>query len=300
MNLNLKLVSLILLVSLSVNAQNETSKTGELPSSRWSVLWSPSKSNFSDVQLLQSEFQEKLDVEGLSLSDLQSEIYPNYNVNLGRSSIISHRLGAELKFKNGIGKKDINWSYRTDFQYRKFNGSQMNFAKGKTIILDSTYVSSLNSTVWRDSIYLNKFDAQVSQESFLWNNSLLLRFAENKRWSFYTGLQIGLQFNFSRRLEFRESNFAILDTYVSPERQSNRSIDGSVNSDIPNSQRTYKLSNSVAYHFAIPVGLDLRIGENRFWKHIHLYAEGTLGISTQKNAVSSFNFNQSFGLRYKF
>tara|TARA_R110000737_G_scaffold193924_1_gene215154 strand:+ start:17094 stop:17990 length:897 start_codon:yes stop_codon:yes gene_type:complete len=293
-----KIGCIILLFSFSVYVDAQVEKS-VLPASRWSIFWSPSKSNFVEIPIILNEFNNILALEGLNNNNLQSEIFPNLSP-YRLSPRISHHLGAEFKFKNGLGDKDINLSYRTDFQHKKDGGSQLKYAKGNTVYIDSSFVPSLNSTVWRDSIYLDIYDSQISQESFLWNNSVLLRFAENKRWSFYTGIQLGLQFNFSRQVTILESNYAELDTYVNTVRETNRSINTSDIPEGPFSQRKYKLDNTIAYNVSVPVGVDLRIGDNRFWKHIHPYAEATIGLSAQKGGPTSLNFYQNFGLRYKF
>ncbi|MFA7272868.1 MAG: hypothetical protein WC044_03320 [Crocinitomicaceae bacterium] len=298
MHQTIKLTSFILLLSNSLFGQTETPKTTALPSSRWSVFWSPTRDMFLSMSSQRSDLYALAASYGILESEAVYQIYPSF-YNFGRGSNTSHRFGVEYQFKKGIKTRDVNLSYRTDFQYKSTSGIHQDFAQVNSFLVDSAYVSSLNTTVWQDSVYYDQFGASITQESFLWSNAILMRIAENKRWSFYTGIQLGLQFNFSRRFNLQEDNYAFLDTYVSEVQKTDRTYSLTNQIGTSSNSREEKLANTVDYHVSVPIGFDFRIRNTRFWNHFHLYGEGNLGLSIRKN-YTQLNFTQSFGLRYKF
>jgi hypothetical protein len=297
LNVKTKLTFTLLLFSLSTLAQKETSKIGDLPSSRWSVFLSSTKNNFLDMANQNKEIMSNISEYGLSESNSINQVYPAF-YSFRTGSNVNLRFGAEYRFITGMKTKDVNLSFRTDFQYKDLSGIHQVFAKVNSFLIDSSYVPSMNTTVWRDSVYYDTYAAQITQESFLWTNSFLLRLAENERWSFYSGLQIGFQFNFARRFSVNQNNYALSDTYVSEKQDVDREY---YTTDTPDSYvyKEKKLPNAISYHFAIPLGLDFRFTNVGFWNHFHLYGELILGTAFSED-YSRFNFYQTWGLRYKF
>ena len=297
MKFTIKLTILSLLISSSFLSQTETPKSDLLPTSRWSVFWSPSRDMFLSMSSQRNELYAIAASYGISENEA---IYPDYHsYYFSGVPTSSHRFGVEYQFKKGIKTKDFNLSYRTDFQFKTLSGIGQNFAQVNAKLVDSAYVPSLNTTVWQDSVGYNLLTANLSQNAFLWSNAILMRIAENKRWSFYTGVQLGLQINYSRKFNLQKDNYTFMDTYVSEIRELNRTytVVDKIGTTLLVSEE--KLHNTIDYHISVPIGVDFRIANTRFWKHLHAYGEGNLGLSVRKN-YTQLNFSQAFGLRYKF
>ena len=301
MRMKLKFLLPVLLVASSAIAQNETSKASGLPSSKWSIFVIASMNANNSFQSNAFDFAENLKPEGLTPDDLKQNIHPNLNGDdyyLTKSSS-SPRFGLEYRLNEGTKKKNLNWSFRSDFQIVGINYARQQFGKRNQSALDSAFVPSMNTTVWRDSIYINEYFAQISQRSFIWNNSLLLRFVENRQLSWYAGLQFGFQLNHSRKFQVSQYDYAILDAYTGDSRKTNREVATEFLEPDNSTLRESKLANTISFQLAIPIGLDLRIGDGYFWKHVHPFLEGSLGMNFMKNNAN-FNFYQNIGVRYKF
>ncbi|MGJ8661190.1 MAG: hypothetical protein ACSHXL_04065, partial [Bacteroidota bacterium] len=152
----------------------------------------------------------------------------------------------------------------------------------KRIRIDSTYYPQYNTSLMKDSVYFDQNGALITGSLSQVKMDLLFRFRPEKRFTFYSGIGVGITATTNRKAEItrRSGNFSEVYTSIIDSNDNNYSSDYyQEQSGEVVAQESYKLKTGYSFYSYIPFGLDLKLGsKDNLLSKFHLYTEGQLGV----------------------
>lgn len=179
--------------------------------------------------------------------------------------------------------------------------------------LDSTYYPQYNTSLMKDSIYIDQSGALLTGNIHQIKTDLLFRFRLEKRFKLYTGMGAGLAIMMNRKVDVvkRKGSYSEVTSFTS---DSNSSSGQQTNYSDGNSyyyyqyeenevaRESFKLKNGYSLFAYVPFGIDWRIGnKSKVLKRFHLFTEGQIGARFSdvylNTRQTTFYFSTQLGVR---
>ncbi|MFN6379100.1 MAG: hypothetical protein ACK4WD_07485 [Flavobacteriales bacterium] len=171
------------------------------------------------------------------------------------------------------------------------------YSRSDSFPYDTLVSSSTGAVQILDSINYQYLTLSHSSRSLLLDASYLIVLNPNKRWSFYTGLGLGLGWTVNA-----ETNIQYSSRWTTEEDDYFRPVAGASGEFDEQKTEYFRNKKSFVMTTSLPLGIDFRIGKKRqFWMPIHLFYEmqPTLRLNNipEIGMISHLPVVQNFGLR---
>jgi hypothetical protein len=202
----------------------------------------------------------------------------NITYGSGVSTLLSFGMGVPIRvFKSTKFTNSLRFGY-DGLGELSFGPSSLNENR---IRLDSTYYPQYDASLMKDSVYVSQIQTLVSGNIHQIKTDFLFRFLPEKRFTFYSGLGVGVALFENRDVEITKKEGQFIDVYSSIVDSNN--IGTFYSNDVYSSleeveHESYDLKIGYSFYSYIPFGIDWKISkQENFLGKFHVFTEGKIG-----------------------